>query len=90
MELSHSLNLTSACGYPRYTNFVTGFSGCLDYIYINEVLKTDRVIPMSTHEEVTRHTALPNIVFPSDHLAVICDVAWTDPTEMDVSWITMS
>ncbi len=76
MKFSHSLNLTSACGFPRYTNFVSSFTGCLDYIYVNEELRTERVVPLPTHEEVTQYTALPNVVFPSDHLALICDLAW--------------
>lgn len=26
--------LLSACGLPAYTNYVRGFQGCLDYIFI--------------------------------------------------------
>ena len=78
LELSHSLSLTSACGFPRYTNYVTGFACCLDYIYIQkEQLKTLSVVPMPSHEDVTMYTALPNAVFPSDHIALICDLTWT-------------
>ena len=77
MEFSHSLTLSNACGFPRYTNFVTGFSGCLDYIYTDPTkLKVEKVIPMPTHEEVTKYTALPNAVFPSDHIAVVCDLGF--------------
>ena len=78
INLQHNLDLISACGYPACTNYVTGFSGCLDYIYISaNNLKTSRIVPLPTHDEVTQHTALPNILFPSDHLALVCDITWT-------------
>ena len=78
MELHHTLDLISACGFPRYTNFVGGFRGCLDYIYVEpKYLTPVTVIPLPSHEEVTKFTALPNIVFPSDHLALVCDLAYT-------------
>jgi len=78
MNLGHSLALVSACGYPRYTNFVAGFAGCLDYIYVDSNLLTvSKVVPLPSHEDVTMYTALPNVVFPSDHLPLICELEWS-------------
>ena len=58
---------------------MSGFAACLDYIYIEDTkLKTVSVVPMPAHEEVTKYTALPNIVFPSDHIALICDLKWIE------------
>ncbi|CAH1788073.1 unnamed protein product [Owenia fusiformis] len=77
MELSHKFNLKSACGTPKYTNYVGGFNGCLDYIFMDsDSLETVQVIPMPSHEEVIQHTALPSVVFPSDHIAQIADLTW--------------
>ncbi|XP_077997453.1 2',5'-phosphodiesterase 12-like [Glandiceps talaboti] len=76
LALEHDFNLTSACGVPDYTNFVAGFQAALDYIFINESLDTKQSIPMPTYEELSLHTALPSVVFPSDHIALICDLAW--------------
>lgn len=77
MNLNHTLDLISACGFPRYTNYVGGYTGCLDYIYIDaQHLQTLSVVPMPSHEEVTEYTALPNAVFPSDHIALICNIGW--------------
>ncbi|ELT97737.1 hypothetical protein CAPTEDRAFT_132833 [Capitella teleta] len=77
MNFKHDFRLESACGYPIYTNYVPGFNGCIDYIYIeSDKLEVTQVIPMPTHEEVTQYTALPNMVFPSDHIALICDLKW--------------
>jgi len=77
MNLCHGLELVSACGYPRYTNFVAGFAGCLDYIYVDHnSLKVVQVVPLPSHDDVTMYTALPNVVFPSDHLPLICDLDW--------------
>lgn len=77
MALTHSFKLGSACGEPAYTNYVGGFQGCLDYIFMDEdALEVDRVIPFPPHEEITRHLALPSVSHPSDHIALVCDLKW--------------
>ncbi|NWT03423.1 PDE12 phosphodiesterase, partial [Mionectes macconnelli] len=77
MALSHPFKLLSACGEPAYTNYVGGFHGCLDYIFIDKnALEVEQVIPLPTHEEVTTHQALPSVSHPSDHIALICDLKW--------------
>lgn len=77
VSVKHGLKLASACGYPEYTNFTSGFKGCLDYIfYDTETLEVEEIVPFPTDEQVKQHTALPNIVFPSDHLALISTLKW--------------
>ncbi|XP_060072172.1 2',5'-phosphodiesterase 12-like [Ylistrum balloti] len=77
MTFSHSQTLISACGYPKYTNYVANFHEMLDYIFIDSnKFSVEKVIPPPDHEEVVLHTALPSVVFPSDHIAQICDIKW--------------
>nr|XP_030139255.3 2',5'-phosphodiesterase 12 [Taeniopygia guttata] len=77
MTLSHPFKLQSACGEPAYTNYVGGFHGCLDYIFIDRnALEVEQVIPLPSHEEITTHQALPSVSHPSDHIALICDLKW--------------
>ncbi|NXX89377.1 PDE12 phosphodiesterase, partial [Centropus bengalensis] len=77
MALSHPFKLLSACGEPAYTNYVGGFHGCLDYIFIDQdALEVEQVIPLPSHEEVTTHQALPSVSHPSDHIALVCDLKW--------------
>lgn len=77
MPLSHCFKLKSACGEPAYTNYVGGFHGCLDYIFIDlNTLEVEQVIPLPSHEEVTTHQALPSVSHPSDHIALVCDLKW--------------
>ena len=77
LELRHDLELKSACGFSTYTNYTANFNAMLDYIFVDsEKLVVRQVIPMPTHEEVTLHTAIPSVVFPSDHLAQVCDLTW--------------
>lgn len=76
IEFSHNMKLSSACGIPSYTNYVGGFCETLDYIFIEkDKLDVEQVIPMPSHEEVTLQTALPSVVFPSDHIALVCDLS---------------
>nr|XP_009936977.1 PREDICTED: 2',5'-phosphodiesterase 12 [Opisthocomus hoazin] len=77
MPLSHPFKLLSACGEPAYTNYVGGFHGCLDYIFIDRnALEVEQVIPLPSHEEITAHQALPSVSHPSDHIALVCDLKW--------------
>ncbi|RWS28781.1 2':5'-phosphodiesterase 12-like protein [Leptotrombidium deliense] len=77
VQVSHSLSLSSACGTPEYTNYTPTFSGCLDYIFYDNVnLKVEEVIPFPSHEQVTQLTAIPNALFPSDHLALVTKLKW--------------
>ncbi|XP_007521260.1 2',5'-phosphodiesterase 12 [Erinaceus europaeus] len=77
MSLNHFFKLKSACGEPAYTNYVGGFHGCLDYIFIDlNALEVEQVIPLPSHEEVTTHQALPSVSHPSDHIALVCDLKW--------------
>ncbi|KAI1292025.1 putative phosphodiesterase [Halotydeus destructor] len=76
--VEHGLKLASACGLPEYTNYVGGFNGCLDYIFFDTTSFTaESFVPYPPHEEVIRHTALPSIVCPSDHIASIATLKWT-------------
>uniref|UniRef100_A0A8C2W7Y6 2',5'-phosphodiesterase 12 n=1 Tax=Cyclopterus lumpus TaxID=8103 RepID=A0A8C2W7Y6_CYCLU len=69
--------LLSACSQPAYTNYVGGFHGCLDYIFIQpDSMQVEQVIPLPSHQEVTTHEALPSVAHPSDHIALICDLRW--------------
>ncbi|XP_039652930.1 2',5'-phosphodiesterase 12 isoform X1 [Perca fluviatilis] len=71
--------LLSACSEPPYTNYVGGFHGCLDYIFIQpDSMQVEQVIPLPSHQEVTTYEALPSVAHPSDHIALICDLRW-DP-----------
>lgn len=77
MNFSHSMNIGSGCGTPAYSNYTSGFNGHLDYVYYDkDSFDVNQVIPPPDHKDVEFHTALPSIVFPSDHIAQICDLKY--------------
>lgn len=77
LVLLHSLDMSSACGFPEYTNYTQNFTGCLDYIFHDRAnLKVVEVVPMPKHEEIIKETAIPSETVPSDHLALVCTVQW--------------
>ena len=77
LDLRHNFHFQNAYGSSHYTNFTPGYSGVLDYIFIDsDHLSVTRAVPFPSHEEVTEFVALPSVYFPSDHLALITDLMW--------------
>lgn len=75
VHLKQKLPLKSACGTPKFTNFTHGFQACLDYIFYHEKnLQVVQFVPLPTLEELTENTALPSVVFPSDHISLVADL----------------
>nr|XP_036221169.1 2',5'-phosphodiesterase 12 [Bactrocera oleae] len=75
VSLSQPFQIKSACGTPPYTNFTHTFAACLDYIfYQSDCLDIHQVVPLPTEEELKCHTAIPSVVFPSDHVALVADL----------------
>ncbi|KAJ8726280.1 hypothetical protein PYW07_000978 [Mythimna separata] len=75
LSLKQDISLASACGTPPYTNFTAEFADCLDYIFYDKTnLEVEQVIPLPSVEEFKLHTALPSVVFPSDHVALVSDL----------------
>ncbi|KAL3661340.1 hypothetical protein V7S43_013544 [Phytophthora oleae] len=76
-RFEHALELVSACGIPAFTNYVTSFQDTLDYIMVgSKELQVRDLFPFFTEEEVTHEVALPSSTFPSDHVSLVCDLAW--------------
>lgn len=74
---SHLLKLASACGTPQFTNYTVGFKACLDYIfYDTDAFDVEQVVPLPNEEQLAEHLAIPSVVFPSDHLALVADLRW--------------
>ncbi|XP_055711809.1 2',5'-phosphodiesterase 12 [Phlebotomus papatasi] len=77
VELKQPLPMSSACGIPEFTNFTAGFRACIDYIfYQTDNLQVTQVIPFPSVQELETHIAIPSVVFPSDHIALVADLAW--------------
>jgi len=77
LSLELEKKFVSACGTPKFTNYTQGFKDCLDYIFIEDnMLEVEQVVPFPSEEELSQHIALPNIVFPSDHVSIIADLKW--------------
>ena len=79
LSLTSPTIFLSAAGTPAFTNYTREFKDCLDYIFIEQGrLEVVQVVPFPTVEELSLHEAIPSIVFPSDHVAVIVDLQLTD------------
>lgn len=75
LSFRHTLPFASACGEPEYTNYVVNFNACLDWIfYQTDRLAVTQVVELPSHEVVTANKALPSVVIPSDHLALVADL----------------
>jgi mRNA deadenylase 3'-5' endonuclease subunit Ccr4 len=59
-----------------FTNYVKGYQAALDYIwYESPKLRVTRCLDMPD-ESLVRDTYCPSAVYPSDHLAVVCDMEY--------------
>ncbi|ALC43591.1 CG31759 [Drosophila busckii] len=77
VDLTQPFNMTSACGTPEFTNYTTLFAACLDYIfYQNDCFEVVQSVPLPTTEQLRAHEAIPSIVCPSDHVALVADLAF--------------
>ncbi|XP_044742172.1 2',5'-phosphodiesterase 12 isoform X2 [Chrysoperla carnea] len=77
LSLRQPFKMASACGTPKFTNYTTDFADCLDYIFYQcDQVSVIQYVPLPLLQELTYHTALPSIVFPSDHIALIADFQW--------------
>ena len=77
MDVDHEFHLQDACSPLPYTHYRVDFKAVLDYVLFDrDHFVIERVVPLPSDEEVTEHTALPSVCFPSDHLALICELKW--------------
>ncbi|VDK54482.1 unnamed protein product [Anisakis simplex] len=83
-EKRNNIKFTSLVDNPEVTNYTRfegpngeerGFEGCLDYIWGSDNVKVNYVIPMPSDKLLSKHTALPSVIAPSDHLPIMCNIA---------------
>ena len=75
VSLKQPYKMQSACGAPAFTNYTAGFQACLDYIFFqNDKFQATKSIEMPEEEELRAHIAIPSVVFPSDHVAIIAEL----------------
>jgi len=75
LTLKIPIHLSSASGYPDWTNYVGGFVGALDYVWCSADAFIPRAVaPLPPMSAVTQCVALPNAQFPSDHVPVLARV----------------
>ncbi|CAM38518.1 conserved hypothetical protein [Leishmania braziliensis MHOM/BR/75/M2904] len=61
-----------------WTNFTLTFREVIDYIFFSEdSLEVLRTVPIPPEAELAENFALPNKKYPSDHIALVADLAFT-------------
>jgi CCR4-NOT transcription complex subunit 6 len=78
LNLSESFKSVNHKNEPEFTNFTKEFQGTLDYIFLNSKLKVNQILENVSTEKLKNEIALPNSYFPSDHLAVYCEVIFNE------------
>lgn len=77
VSLKQEFNMKSAYGTPKCTTRTLDFVKCIDYIfYQTDRLQVEQVIVLPTDEELDENEAIPSLVFPSDHIALVADLKW--------------
>lgn len=62
----------------RWTNYTLQFKEIIDHIFHTDTLRCLRTVPLPAESDLTRDIAIPSMLFPSDHLALIADFAASD------------
>lgn len=71
--------MSSAYEWIPFTNYTVGFTECIDYIfYQTDALRCSQTVPPPSEAQLSEHTAIPSIVHPSDHVALVADFEWTN------------
>lgn len=60
------------------TNYALWFKEIIDHIFISKGLKVVSVLPAPSQEELSQSIAIPSLVFPSDHIALLADLTVVD------------
>lgn len=79
VEFAQPMLMQSACGIPAFTNYTIGFKECIDYIfYRSDKLKVTKVVDLPDEDQLSTHLAIPSVVFPSDHIALVTELKILD------------
>ena len=77
LNVTHEFSLQDSCGILPYSHYIGNFKALLDYVFSDQtLLNVEKVIGLPDHRDIIAETALPSTVFPSDHLALVCDLKW--------------
>jgi mRNA deadenylase 3'-5' endonuclease subunit Ccr4 len=72
------LSKESITNFVESTETNNSFCGTLDYIFFNPNLKIRAVRELPNQQEISSEFALPNNVFPSDHLPLQAIFSFTN------------
>ncbi|ORC93613.1 2,5-phosphodiesterase [Trypanosoma theileri] len=80
-DLDAPLQLTDAYGLTDpnlpWTNYTMTFREVIDYIFFSPSrLSVLRTVPIPAESELSQNVALPNKLYPSDHIALIADLTY--------------
>lgn len=71
--------------FPIFTHYIADFCDTLDYILTSQASKKEKYglvatacAPMPSKEEIEKHTAMPSIDWPSDHVSLVCDMEFQE------------
>ena len=80
-DIYHNFKLASAMekalnSEPKFTNYTKKFKGTLDYIWYTPLKLSLKSYFRTPDESELRVEGLPSTQYPSDHIMLICDVAF--------------
>lgn len=80
IRLPHSFPILCS-GYPElpeFTHYLQRFAAALDYIMVSQdTLKPVAWAAMPSEDVLKENVAMPSVVLPSDHIALVCDLEWS-------------
>lgn len=77
LNISYDFNFLLVCSFLLFINYIGGFKGILDYIFVDgRYFEVELVFFLLSEEELLLYLVLFFVVMLLDYLVLICDFKW--------------
>lgn len=77
LNISYDFNFLLVCSFLLFINYISGFKGILDYIFVDgKYFEVELVFFLLSEEELLSYLVLFFVVMSLDYVVLVCDFKW--------------